>query len=66
MMVPPVTLSWYQRTPAMLGVVVPAVFASHSDSVPPRLRYWFCIISRSPSESIPGPAGAGMVFGGLE
>ena len=65
-MAAPVTLSWYQRTPAMLGVVVPAVCASHSDSAPPRLRYWFCIISRLPSESIPGPLGAGMGLGGLE
>src|SRR6185436_16109008 len=45
--VPPVTLTWYQR-----GAAKPAVLArctvcvAHSDSTPPMLLYWFCIIAR--------------------
>src|SRR5436305_10116682 len=45
--VPPVTFTWYQR-----GAAKPVVFCrrtvwvAHSDSTPPRLVYWFCIIAR--------------------
>ena len=45
--VPPVTFTWYQR-----GAAKPVVFClrtvcvAHSDSAPPMLVYWFCIIAR--------------------
>src|SRR4051795_8342562 len=45
--VPPVTSTWYQR-----GAANPVVFALRtvcvvqSDSTPPRLVYWFCIMAR--------------------
>src|SRR5262245_12500648 len=51
--VPPVTFTWYQR-----GAAKPVVFArrtvcgTHSDSLPPRFVYWFCIMARIWSTSM--------------
>jgi hypothetical protein len=39
----------YQRTPVTPPLAT--VWLAHNDSVPPRLRYCSCIISRSPSVS---------------
>src|SRR5881397_2634102 len=61
--VPPVTSTWYQRMAEFVVVVAPTVCASQSDSVPPRLVYWFCIITRSRSVSRLFPSFAATVAG---
>src|SRR5438552_1898385 len=64
--VPPVTVAWYQRraaTPAAVGW--PTVWTFHSDSMPPRFVYWFCIISRATIVVLLLPPLAVAVTGGL-
>src|SRR5437764_103161 len=61
---PPVTFSWYQRGHATLGrPPLPTVCVSHTDSFPPRLVYWFCIISRYESVSTLLPPFSGTLDG---
>src|SRR5437763_9719146 len=59
--VPPVTSTWYQRGAANPVVsALRTVCVVHSDSVPPMLLYWFCIIARigSTSRLLPPDDGA--------
>src|SRR5919198_1529471 len=62
--VPPVILSWYHR--GEVNVVLPGLATlcvSHSDSVPLRFVYWFCVINRSRNVSSAFPLFAGTDVG---
>src|SRR5262245_19194005 len=58
--VPPVTLTWYQRGAAVPFNARRTVWVAHSDSAPPMLLYWFCIMARiwSTSRLLPPSDGA--------
>jgi hypothetical protein len=51
--VPPVTLICAHWIPIGFEIEAPVgtLWSTQSDSVPPRLRYWTCIITRSARES---------------
>ena len=62
---PPVTPTWYQRGAAKPVVLARrTVCAVHSDSTPPILLYWFCIMARicSTSSALPPSEGALATF----
>src|SRR5512138_3700192 len=62
--VPPVTGTWYHRTAAWLEELPATVWVAHSDSTPPMLEYWSCIIRRIARESRLFPPSSATVDGG--
>src|SRR4051812_8494666 len=64
---PPVTLTWYQRAaPAPVALARRTVCVFQSDSTPPKLVYWLCIIARMARTSSAFPPRDGALAGAVD